>query len=83
MNNPYDKAREQKRITELLKENAELKAENKRLASEAWTQGTKAEVLDSLLHIRADEVESLTAKILYYQSKIETVINTLRDENSN
>lgn len=83
MKNPYEKAREQKRITKLLKENAELKAESKRLASEAGAHRTTADVLYSLIISKKEYTAELEARVLWFQSKIETAINTLKNEDSN
>lgn len=77
MKNPFEEKAKERRITELLKENVQLREELKQAKSEAWTQKTTAEILGRAVDIKEEEKKDLQVQLDFERAKINDALSAL------
>lgn len=80
MNNPFEKANEKKRITELLKERNELRAHVKDIESKEWKARTTAEILAQAIEHRDKEISELRSRVSFLEAIIKSAKQKLSIE---
>lgn len=78
--NPFEKANEKKRITELLKERDELRAHVKDVESNAWKHKTTAEILSQAIEHRDKEIAELRSRVSFLEAIIKSARRKLSIE---